>query len=219
MEKLKAEQLIDRIEDAKSWLEKAKNEYKNSNHERGGLILSLAQAEVKHAWELSHEQYVSKGREQQSRRQYYYPKIRYIIPIAASLVLITGLGVGVRLSGIFHPAVQDKTLPVAQVTSIPKTPITLKEGTAVTVKKTLPVAISETSKDDQNVAQARPTLNIQPTNSLKGNNTPISCANSLSTRTGTGIVEEKPVLKAVSKFSIDEDALTKEASHSLRIGK
>ena len=50
MAKLDSEKLLDHIEEAKDWLDKAKDEYNKANPVRGGLILNLAQAEVRHAW-------------------------------------------------------------------------------------------------------------------------------------------------------------------------
>ena len=222
MEKSNADKLIDRIEDAKDWLEKAKVEYKNSNPERGGLILNLAQAEVKHAWELSHQQYVSKTVTPFNRKPSCHSNLKYIIPIAASLVLVTGLGVGVRLSGVFSPTLKSKTVPIVSKTN---RQTTLRNQKIVTVNKTPSSSMtgSETKHRDDVVAQIQPapsnTPVAFPTTGIKSNNTQARYADAAPERTGINIINSKPVLKEVSKLSIDEDALTKEASHSLRIGK
>ena len=108
MEKFNSEKLIERIEDAKSWLDKAKDEYSKSNPTRGGLILNLAQAEVKYAWELSHHQFVSKSVQQLSRKS----KSRYFIPVAASFALLTALVIGVRFGGVFL-STAEKTKPTS----------------------------------------------------------------------------------------------------------
>ena len=58
MKENQASQLIAHIEEAEDWLHKARAEFHQSNPIRGELILNLAQAEVKHAWELSRRQFV-----------------------------------------------------------------------------------------------------------------------------------------------------------------
>jgi hypothetical protein len=222
MEKSKADKLIDRIEDAKDWLEKAKVEYKNSNPERGGLILNLAQAEVKHAWELSREQYVSNTVTQLNHEPKHHSKLKYIIPVAASLVLVTSLGVGVRLSGIFSPALKSKAVPQVSQTNHKAT---LRNEKIETVSQTSSSAslTGLTQHGNDVVTQTNPTPSrmpvVQSVTNMNSTNKQLRYADSVLNRTETNITDSKPVLKAVSKLSIDEDALTKEASHSLRIGK
>ena len=222
MEKTNADVLIDRIEDAKDWLEKAQVEYKNSNPVRGGLILNLAQAEVKHAWELSHQQYVSKTVTPLNREPSYHSKRKYILPIAASLIVVTGLGVGIRLSGVLAPAQKQKAVPMVQ-TNHPQEISRKPENMAVSKTTSPSKTVSETEQKYQTVAQTHLTPSstpvVQPAAAMKQNNLAESYTNAAAIRNGSNIVDEKPVLKPVSKLSIDEDALTKEASHSLRIGK
>ncbi len=221
MEKTKADKLIDKIENAKDWLEKAKDEYKNSNPERAGLILNLAQAEVKHAWELSHEQSVSKTVTPFQRKPARRSNLKYIIPIAASLVLVAGLGVGARLSGLFSPALKSKNLSLAQQM---KPGAILPNQEIATVGKT-PPSVAELKTTDQDDAVAQTELAAgnppvaQPVEDTKLHNKQVRYADSMAERAKTSVVDSKPALKAVSRLSIDEDALTKEASHSLRIGK
>ncbi len=222
MEKTKADKLIDKIENAKDWLEKAKDEYKNSNPERAGLILNLAQAEVKHAWELSHEQSVSKTVTPFHGKPERRSNLKYIIPIAASLVLVAGLGVGVRLSGLFSPALKSKNVSLAQEIN---SGATLPNQEIATVSKASSPSLTElktTDKDDV-VTQTDLTASNPPVDQtatgIKANNKQVRYADSIPERAKTSVVDSKPALKAVSRLSIDEDALTKEASHSLRIGK
>ncbi len=222
MEKTKADKLIDKIENAKDWLEKAKDEYKNSNPERAGLILNLAQAEVKHAWELSHEQSVSKTVTPYNRKPVRPSNRKYIVPIAASLVLVAALGVGVRLSGLFSPALKSKNVSLAQEM---KSGATLPNQEIATVNKTSSPALAElktTDKDDvvtqTDLTASNPSV-AQPAVDTKPNNKQVRYADSMPERAKTSVVDSRPAFKAVSRLSIDEDALTKEASHSLRIGK
>jgi hypothetical protein len=214
MEKSNAEILIERIEDAKGWLEKAKAEYSNSNPDRGGLILNLAQAEVKHAWELSHQQYVLKSVPQTSRNR----KFKYIIPIAASLALFTSLAIGVRFAGVFSTADKSKTLSMVK-----KTSEVSKDLKPIVSNKAPFAMISEKTKSNETVTQNSPTpsssSNVQPAVVAKPNIDSVRYMNSLTHQTGSNVIQNKPTLKAVSKLAIDEDALTKEASHSLRIGE
>ncbi len=222
MEKTKADKLIDKIENAKDWLEKAKDEYKNSNPERAGLILNLAQAEVKHAWELSHEQSVSKTVTPFQRKPARRSNLKYIIPIAASLVLVAGLGVGARLSGLFSPALKSKNVSLAQEikpgASLPNQGI----ATVGKISSPSPAELKTTDKDDvvaqTDLATGNPPV-AQPVEDTKLHNKQVRYADSMVERVKTSVVDSKPALKAVSRLSIDEDALTKEASHSLRIGK
>jgi hypothetical protein len=222
MEKTKADKLIDKIENAKDWLEKAKDEYKNSNPERAGLILNLAQAEVKHAWELSHEQSVSKFVTAFDKKPARRSNLKYIIPIAASLVLLAGLGVGAHLSGFFSPALKSKNVSLAQGTN---SGAILPNQEIATVSKMSSPSLTELKTTDKDDVVAQTDLMAgnppvaQPAEDTKPHDKQVRYANSVPERAKTSVVDSKPSLKAVSRLSIDEDALTKEASHSLRIGK
>lgn len=88
----KSNQLLQYIEDAKTWLDKAEDEFNNANSTRGELILSLAQAEVKHAWELSRGQYVSSDEKKIPVR-----RMTLLIPMAAGLSILL-IGGGLFLS-------------------------------------------------------------------------------------------------------------------------
>jgi hypothetical protein len=214
MEKFSSDKLIERIEDAKNWLDKAKDEYSKSNPARGGLILNLAQAEVKHAWELSHDQFVSKSVQQPSRNV----KLKYFIAVAASFVLFTALVIGVRLGGVLLPtAEKSKATPIAKLEtgqSINPKVVALNKDQPSLVSVT-PTIVGPTTLASQpnNLANSK----IQEVVKQTANSSRI--ANSLAGDNGSVVAQNKLTIKAVSQLSIDEEALTKEASHSLRIGK
>jgi hypothetical protein len=216
MENFDTEKLIERIEEAKNWLDKAETEYSNSNPIRGGLILNLAQAEVKHAWELSNRQFVSENAPQ-VKPDYKFYKFEHVIPVAACLVLLTGLVIGARVAGVFSTTVKSKTPSIA--------------GTKAGVSKTLPSVAVETPPNPV-AAVAPETLEVtavtSPSDKLPDNKLPedagkktdsLRSSHSLAEHSGTNIIQDKPAIKAVSNLSIDEEALTKEASRSLRVGK
>jgi hypothetical protein len=215
MENTNAHKMIEHIEEAKDWLDKAKTEYSNLNPARGGLILNLAHAEVKHAWELSNQQCVSKNIPQLRRNS----KLKYMIPVAACLALFGGLLIGARMIG-FYPAT-DKLKANQPVV-----------GSATTGSKVLKTVDSAKTQPNSTLAEPNSTeviaLGNQPAPLAAPAQTPsvvkpaadsIRNTDSVLGRAGTEVIQKKPALKAVSKFAIDEDALAKEASHSLRIGK
>jgi hypothetical protein len=82
--------VLSHIVEAKNWLDEAKEEYTNSNRARGEINLNLAQAEVRYAWELSRKQNVIQidQAEPVKRKRNY-------LPVAASILILTGLTVGV----------------------------------------------------------------------------------------------------------------------------
>lgn len=55
------------IKFARSWLEKAENEFSTENNVKGELTLTLVQAEVKHAWEASRKAKSSEGSHERPR--------------------------------------------------------------------------------------------------------------------------------------------------------
>lgn len=211
MDTFNSEKLIERIEEAKDWLDKAKVEYSQSNPARGGLILNLAQAEVKHAWELSHHQFVSKSVQKPDRN----PKLRYFIPLAASFVLLTGLVVGVKFGGLSLP-IFEKSKP----TNIAKSETGQSKKAAVLLKSQSNLVLV-TAK-----AAEKTTLTIKP-NNQSNNKIQVVAKQTADIRTAIPLAghnelevsQSKNMLKAVSQLAIDEEALTKEASHSLRNGK
>lgn len=59
--------VLKHIKFARSWLEKAENEFSTENNVKGELTLTLVQAEVKHAWEASRKVKFSEGSYKRSR--------------------------------------------------------------------------------------------------------------------------------------------------------
>jgi hypothetical protein len=212
MEQLNTEKLIERIEEAKGWLNKAQTEYSNSNPVRGGLILNLAQAEVKHAWELSHQQFVSQNVPQQKRNL----KLKYIIPIAASLTLISGLLVGARVAGLFSTTAKSKIPEVAS--SKAETLNKSTHNVAVTLQPSPAAVTPEALETAALTASPTSIPNTKLPPEIKKGEVSLRKTDVLS-HGGTNIIQDKPAIKAVSTLAIDEEALTKEASHSLRVGK
>ena len=227
--------LLAHIDEAKNWLDKAKEEYKGSNRIRGDLHLNLAQAEVKCAWELSRRSDVTKidalrQTDQPSWRQ------RYILPAAA--VLLAGMMVGAALywqwkqssemqsdsiametevtetvkSESVVPTVQSQ--PVASSQVIPEAavshPVSVKSETAAvkTAKVEKPAESKVDEKREPSIETPRnPSENIVPV---------------ATHAIGGGRVESSSVagkIQPVSSFVIDEEALTRKASKSLRLGK
>jgi len=218
MDKTNNDKLIDYIDGAKDWLDKAKTEYSQANPIGGELKLNLAQAEIKYAWELSRSNYVSNTIQRIPER-----KIQLWLPAAAALVIFCGVGVWLGTGG-FHI----KTSTIAHH-SHPATPptVALKNGTSnvtldtqssthtagdIVLDKTGPLVESEPSKVDSKPVVD---LKIPERNSNQIGNTVVASQNRIKENPSV-----QPNLQpVVSKLAIDEDALTKEASHSLRNGK
>lgn len=59
--------VLKHIKFARSWLEKAENEFSTENNTKGELTLTLVQAEVKHAWEASRKAKSSGGLSKRTR--------------------------------------------------------------------------------------------------------------------------------------------------------
>jgi hypothetical protein len=214
MENTNSHKMIEHIEEAKDWLEKAKTEYSNSNPARGGLILNLAHAEVKHAWELSNQQYVSRNIPQLRRNS----KLKYVIPAAACLALFGGLLIGARMTGLYPGTVKPKVNQpvVGSATTgskVLKTDSSAKTQSNSTLAEPKSTEVIALGNQPAPLAPAKTQAVIKPAANL------IRDTDSVLGHAGTEVIQKKPVLKAVSKLSIDEDALAKEASHSLRIGK
>ena len=218
--------LLQHIDDAKVWLEKAKTEYKQANPLQGELILNLAQAEVKYAWELSRKRCVAKDKGDKNGS-----RLKFYLPLAASFVLISGVflwqfghkgpnsggtltarnlkpGVtaGTPLPGTASPAVTS----VAPGTPPPVLPQTQSDKVAVnegTVKE--PADTTEPDRISQTLTSATGSKPVrQPDTVVKTRNQIPDTANQVQSN-----------LQPVTEFSIDEEALTKEASRSLRSGK
>jgi len=89
MNKNEANRLVNYIENAIDWLLKAKGEYNEENQIRAELNLNLAQAEIKHAWELSRQQSVLVNEKQLN---YQPKKVFKMLPAVACLTLCGALG-------------------------------------------------------------------------------------------------------------------------------
>ncbi|HEX3048757.1 MAG TPA: hypothetical protein VHY08_28675, partial [Bacillota bacterium] len=79
--------LVKHIDEAKDWLDKAKQEYTESNPIRGEMILNLAQAEIKYAWELSHVRSVSHNNDPDKPRVLNL-RSKLVLPIAATILVV-----------------------------------------------------------------------------------------------------------------------------------
>lgn len=218
LETMNNDKLIDYIDGAKDWLDKAKTEYNQANPVGGELILNLAQAEIKYAWELSHSNYVSDSIKPVRKRE---RKFNLILPVAASFLVLLGFGWwltaglntfknGPTLTGNTTPGFKEKvsdtgqnqnTVKVEKTSPVVDNPINqLALGNKLEPEKTEPLTSVTTGQSDRNK---------QPV----GNTTFSSQTRIKENPAG------QPNLQPVSKLVIDEEALTKEASHSLRNGK
>lgn len=205
-----SEKLMEHIEDAKDWLEKAKEYYKQANPTHAEMTLNLAQAEVKHAWELSRERYVSKKQTTILKR-----KSNHLITVAASILVFLGLFFGYRqgninkyLAGLFKPA--EKSVSVASGSKLAMTKVNQKaaeiqisEATQGEFEKTIE-PVSQLAKNDE-TAEPQDSSTIAGETKLE--------------RTDLESVHNKVRMRQASQLGIDEDALTQEASRSLRNGK
>ncbi len=205
---LEAEKLMGHIEDAKDWLDKAKEYYNQANPTHAEMTLNLAQAEVKYAWELSRERYVTKKQTTIPKR-----KFNHLIAVAACVLVFFGLIFGYRQGEInkhlainFKPA--EKDVPVDSGSKL---------VTAKINQKDLDV-------DFSNEIQGEPENSIEPvsrpTKSDETDEPQDSSTNAGDTkRSDPKGIQNTVRIRQASQFAIDEDALTQEASRSLRNGK
>ena len=214
MKNFNSQNLIERIEEAKDWLDKAKDEYNNENPVRGGLILNLAQAEVKSAWELSHRQFVLNSVQNPNRN---HQLTKYFIPVAASFILFTGLIIGMKAGGVFPTSHKSVAIKIAKIkTEKIKSPnivgLNKSPRSLVTVKSKETVASTPAGQ----LANQSDTKNVIVSEQTSES---IRTTNSEPIQNNSDVTRNKTSYKPVSQLSFDEDALTKEASHSLRNGK
>jgi hypothetical protein len=209
--------LIDYIDGAKDWLDKAKTEYSQANPMGGELILNLAQAEIKYAWELSRSNYVSDSMKPVRKRG---RKFNPILPVAASFLVLLGFGwwltAGLHTfkNGPILARNPNSGFKEKAVDTAPKNTVKVEEISPVADKPTNQLALGNKPEPEKtepvtSVTNDQPDRNKQ----LRGNT---------SSSSQTRIKENpagQPNLQPVSKLVIDEEALTKEASHSLRNGK
>jgi hypothetical protein len=222
MEKTESGVLIEHIEEAKDWLDKAKDEYSQANNLRGEMILNLAQAEVKHAWELSRHHFVSNNITAFDKKK-TYPLFRngYILPAAASIIILLGVIISARMVKINNDSRILANLP---------TPSSIKIETAKAEQKG-PLVKQEAVEPSKTVSRVEPVKPLVQQGSEIKKSTPVTAvAANLTNSTAVEEVGQRDRqelktnttssrLQSVSVLSIDEDALTKEASHSLRSGK
>jgi hypothetical protein len=223
MEKNCPEILLEHIEEAQDWLEKAKDEYVQSNSIRGEMILNLAQAEVRHAWELSRRQSVSDNvAARPKKRTGAEFKARYLLPAAASIIVLSGVIIWSNMGKIVHksPTAISSPSPVANMQTKMAEDVTPKEA----VKKLVSKADSDA---DAAVVERHPSVRVAPVPETSAEMVAVSAptappeipevqsSEQRNARTGISYSRVQPV----SQLLIDEEALTREATHSLRHGK
>lgn len=189
-----ARKLVENIDHAKNWLDKAKEEFNDSNSVRGELHLSLAQAEVKRAWELSREQCVSTLQElptatggRASR------KSSLLLPLAAGFGIFLLIAGSVFWIGLQQPGgVAQRPKWVSRATPAPKAgldskravplqPMTspnavVKAGPVVPVKSSSRITVANPEKQpavfrrkapEQNTAVSQPLLGAKRPETVK----------------------------------------------------
>lgn len=207
---LESEKLIEHIEDAKGWLDKAREYYKQANPTHAEMTLNLAQAEVKHAWELSRGRCVSKKQTTISKR-----KFNNLIAVAASILVFFGLVFGFQkgninqyLAGIFKPTEKNGSIGSGSklaAAKINQKDLEVEPSKAVqSGSENLIEPVSRTAKTDEKTE-------------LQGSST--VAAETKRERSESDNIQNTVRVRQASQFAIDEDALTQEASHSLRNGK
>ncbi|NLG83202.1 MAG: hypothetical protein GX493_01040 [Firmicutes bacterium] len=129
------------IEDAEAWLARAREHYRTAAVVRGELDLSLAQAEVRYAWELSRKGRTGEGARVETRRP--RPDRRWFPWVAAAGIFLFTF---VFFLGGWPRSVPRKTPPVAQ--NLSGTP-ERKEETwtpTVTVRSSPPATVTKAKK-------------------------------------------------------------------------
>jgi hypothetical protein len=204
-------QLIVHIEDAKAWLNQAGDEYRQENPARGELILNIAQAEVKHAWELSHQQFVTKG---QARVTARHPN-RFWLAAAAILVGVLLLVVSIPLGSMIakHSPVSQPKVALQPTTQL-KTMVVTNPGVPVNPNG---LEIPTTKI----IAAVKPVVKIsQPTTAPEERQpAPVVVTTVDTAHTERNPDQPAPRTQPAARITIDEDDLAKEASRTLRSGK
>jgi hypothetical protein len=215
MKKNDSQKLLDHIDGAKDWLDKAKDEYNQSNPIGGELILNMAGAEIKYAWELSRSRYVVNHQKLPSNR-----KFKMILPVAASITVLLGLVFWLKSNEFYidrsHLASvrNDKTI-VLQESSLNNQNTAINDKSLVATSK--PSGKLKPENEIASLKTESQTVNRSKDperNPGKMGNTVVANQTRVSDQTSA-----QPNIQPVSQFLIDEEALTKEASHSLRNGK
>jgi hypothetical protein len=263
MNKSDSNKVLTHIDEAKNWLDEAKEEYTQSNRVGGELNLNLAQAEVKYAWELSRRQNVTPIDQAVPAGRV----IKYFPAAAAVLFIVLGL------TGGLYWVKQNVKIETPDLTAKNKNMLIKKTNHTPTVNQTTPVAkvtvgtvaenssgISTVDRSKQtkiapigapevirvksipkivNTEGAKDAKNLETTDKNKpsvvsgvtekmeksqvaDNTTKIGLPENQITanvaQTERDIASNVPKL-SVASLVIDEEALTKEASYSLRNGK
>ena len=219
MEKGDNKKLMMHIDGAKDWLEKAKGQYSQENPIGGDLTLNLAQAELKYAWELSHSGYVVNQKRGARRFEF-----KILLPIAASIVVVLS-SIAFWFQTDFFKMVPGVTPVVTRsIVAAPFSKVTKtnhsNQNIAFTAQKTIAVPTKSmehlTSIKEPSVSKTETVVSSNPSESDRLTKTENIGANQVRVKES---LASQPGLQPVSQLSIDEDALTKEASHSLQHGK
>ncbi len=208
--KKESEKVIEHIEDAKRWLDKAGDYYKQANPVHAEMTLNLAQAEVKHAWELSRERYVSKKQTTVPKRQF-----NNLIAVAASILVFFGLAFGFQkgnlnkhLASIFKPA--EKSVSIGPDSKLASAKVNQK-GLEEEAPKTVQPGSDSSVEPVSDIAKTGEKTESQTSSTV--------AADIERERFESENTQNKVRVRQASQFAIDEDALTQEASRSLRNGK
>jgi hypothetical protein len=213
------------IEDATNWLSKAKDEFGQDNLIRGELNLNLAQAEVKHAWELSRQQSVplnSQGSLKKKRNH------SWLLPAAAVFVLmgITGFLLINRTENRREP-VQRNTMifvtkdsrnkpvviqPVPFVQPVKKDIQPLPKENKEIIVKNNPVKIDKSKVDNK-------TKLVSTVNLVRKEQAPPKVIAELPAEIRETVKQNTSKIQPVSEMTINEEDLTTMASNSLRNGR
>lgn len=220
MSQLDPKQMVTHLDEAKNWIDKAKEEYVESNAIRGDLNLNLAQAEMKYAWELSRGVNVSKSDVAASDK---FQQIKRLLPVAAAFILVV-MGVVFSLQGRI-PANQQlaadirKDIPLAVVETDDVNP---EQASKIKSVKSLPIVAADASTQQRLKDEV-------VSGSIPGQGT-VAVTESVISKKRAAIEEGKTektidVLNTptreqpVSVMIIDEEELVREAYKSLRFGK
>ncbi len=227
MEKNCPEILLEHIEEAQDWLEKAKDEYNQANNIRGEMILNLAQAEVRHAWELSRRQSVSSDvAAKPKKRNGAEFKVRYLLPAAASIIILSGVIVWLNVGKIDYKSPIALLSPSSAVSNMQD--MQAKMAKDAVSKETVKDLASKADSDVVDpIVEQHPPVRVAPLPETSAKQVVVSVptappevpevqsSEQRNARTGISYSRVQPV----SQLSIDEEALTREATHSLRHGK
>ena len=210
LDQIDSEKLMGHIEDAKDWLDKAKEYYKQANPTHAEMTLNLAQAEVKYAWELSSQRHVSK-------KQVTIPKrgFNHLIAVAASVLVILGLIFWYH-QGETNKYLASNIKPSRESVSVdsgPKQTVTKNDQKEVATPK-------EVGAETESEKLLEPVSRPIETGAASGPQGPsLVHGETGRERSGPENVQNTARIRQASQFTIDEDALTREASRSLRNGK